>query len=83
MNSVAKRTYIKFELEDDELVINNDNTYSALHYGQQRPAFNINEEVAKKMGLIVYNTKQKTYQLGPNMKQEFKNNTIPTLYIHR
>ena len=78
-NHVSKRTYIKFELDNDELVINNDNTYTATHYGRQRPAFSINDEVAKKMGLIVYNEKQKKYHLGPNIKQEFKNNTIPTL----
>ena len=57
-NHVCKRTFIKFELEDDELVIKNENTYSALHYGNQRSAFSINEDVAKKMGLIVYNAKQ-------------------------
>ena len=73
-----KRTYIKFDLGDDELVINNDNTYNGKDYGQ-RPAFCIHEEVAKTMGLIVYNTQGKRYQLGPNMKQEFKDDVIPSL----
>ena len=77
-NHTTKRTYVKLELDDDELVINNDSTYRELQYGQ-RPTFRINEEVAKKMGLIVYNTKQRRYQLGPNIKQEFKTNTIPIL----
>ena len=77
-NHTTKRTYVKLELEDDELAINNDTTYRELQLGQ-RPAFSINEEVAVKMGLIVYNEKQRRYQLGPNIKQEFKNNSIPTL----
>ena len=73
-----KRTYIKIELKDGELVINNDDTFNQLTYGQ-RPAFCIHEEVAKKMGLIVYNTQGRRYQLGPNIKQEFKDDVIPTL----
>ena len=78
-DNTTSRTFIKLELEDDELVICNDKTFKALNYGQ-RPAFSIHEEVAKKMGLIVYNEKGRRYQLGPNIKQEFKNNTIPTLH---
>ena len=74
----SKRTYIKFELEGDEVVINNDNTFNALNYGQP-PAFSVNDEVAEKIGLIVYNTQARRFQLGPNIKQEFKNNTIPIL----
>ena len=66
-------------LEDDELVICNDKTFKALNYGQ-RPAFSIHEEVAKKMGLVVYNEKGRRYLLGPNIRQEFQNNTIPTLH---
>ena len=77
-DNTTQRTFIKMELEDDELVINNDKTYKGLDYGN-RPSFHVNEEVAKKMGLIVYNEKARRYQLGPNIKQEFKNNTIPTL----
>ena len=78
-DNTTQRTFIKFELEGDELVICNDKTFKALNYGQ-RAAFSIHEDVANKMGLIVYNTVSKRYQLGPNIKQEFKNNTIPTLH---
>ena len=74
----TKRTFIKFKLEGDELLIDNDDTYNGLSYGQ-RPSFSINDEVAQKMGLIVYNDKQRRFQFGPNIKEEFKNNTIPTL----
>ena len=75
-NNVTYRTYIKFELENNELVINNDKTLKTLSYG---PSFSINEDVAVKMGLIVFNDKQNRYQLGPNIIQEFANNTIPSL----
>ena len=75
-NNVSYRTYIKFELGNNELVINNDKTIKTLTYG---PAFSINEDVAVKMGLIVYNDKQNRYQLGPNVIQEFANNTIPSM----
>ena len=77
-NDVSNRTFIKFELENNELVINNDKTLKTQNYGQ-RPSFSINEDVAKKMGLIVYNDKQRRYQLGPNIKQEFANNLIPSM----
>ena len=77
-NNVSNRTYIKFELENNELVINNDKTIRTQNYGQ-RPSFSINEDVAKKMGLNVFNDKQRRYQLGPNIKQEFPNDLIALL----
>ena len=77
-NNVSNRTYIKFELENNELVINNDKTIRTQNYGQ-RPSFSIKEDVAKKMGLIVFNDKQRRYQLGPNIKQEFPNDLIAPL----
>ena len=78
-NHTTKRTFIKLELEDNELLINNDDVLREKRYGSNRPAFSVNEEVAKKMGLIVYSDKRRRYQLGPNIKQEFKNDIIPTL----
>ena len=75
----TRRTYVKLELEDNELVINNDNVFRDTRYGSDRPAFGVNEDVAVKMGLIVFNDKQNRYQLGPNIKQEFENDIIPTL----
>ena len=62
----TQRTFIKFELEDGELVINNHSTFKGLEYGT-RAGFCIHKEVAKKMGLIVYNTAGRRYQLGPNI----------------
>ena len=35
------------------------------------PGFDINAELAKKMGWIIYREKYKDYQLGPNIQQEF------------
>ena len=68
----------KFEWEGDELVISNKEVVTTLTLGG-RCAFDINLEVAKKMGWVVWRESYNDYQLGPNIQQEFNQYRVPTL----
>ena len=74
----GKRTYIKFVWEGDELVLDNREVVTTSEVGS-RPGFGFNQELAKRMGWIVWNKTLDAYQLGPNIQHEFTQDTIPTL----
>ena len=74
----GKRTYIKFVWEGDELVLDNREVVTSSEVGD-RPGFGFNQELAKRMGWIVWNKTLHAYQLGPNIQHEFTQDTIPTL----
>ena len=74
----GKRTYIKFVWEGDELVLDNREVVTSSEVGD-RPGFGFNQELAKRMGWIVWNKTLDAYQLGPNIQHEFTQDTIPTL----
>ena len=75
----GKKTYVDFTWEGEDLVI--DNREVALDSARlgSRPGFGFNQELAKRMGLIVWRQDLDAYQLGPNIHQEFTQDTIPTL----
>ena len=52
----GKRTYIKFVWERDELVLDNREVVTSSEVGD-RPGFGFNQELAKRMGWIVWNKK--------------------------
>ena len=76
--SAGKRTYIKFSWEGEDLVIDNSEVDKSSRY---RPGISFNQELAKKMGWVIWNEVGKKYQLGPNIQQEFIQDTIPSLTI--
>ena len=57
---------------------NNKDIVTTLDVGD-RPAFEINVELATKMGWIYYSERYKRYWLGPNIQQEFFQDRIPLL----
>ena len=77
----GERTYIKFVWEGDDLVIDNSDVVKASSVLGDRPSFSFNEELAKRMGWIVWNEGRGIYQLGPNIQHEFTQDTIPALSI--
>ena len=77
----GKRTYVKFVWEGEDLIIGNKETVIRSSELGDRPAFYFNEALAKKMGWIVWHEGLAQYQLGPNIQQEFDQDTIPTLSL--
>lgn len=65
----GKRTYIKFKFEGEDLVTDNKDTHFDFNHP---PAFSVNRHFAEKMGWIYRGDK-----LGPNIRQEFFDETIP------
>ena len=65
-------------VEGEDLVIDNRHVITTSELGD-RPGFSFNQELAKKMGWIVWSSELDAYQLGPNIEQEFTQDAIPTL----
>ena len=49
----GERTYVKFVWEGDDMIIDNKEVYKSIGLGS-RPSFSFNEELAKRMGWIVW-----------------------------
>ena len=77
----GKKMCVDFFIEGEDLVIDNRHVITTSALGH-RPGFGFNQELAKKMGWIVWDRDAYSYQLGPNIVQEFTRDTIPTLNIN-
>ena len=81
LTSDGERTYIKFVWEGDDLVIDNREAVKRLSKLGDRPALGFSEELAKRMGWIVWDEGRRMYHLGPNIQHEFTQDTIPVLSL--
>ena len=77
----GKKTYVDFFVEGEDLVIDNRFAIQTSALGS-RPALSFNQELAKKMGWIEWDSVGDHHKLGPNIEQVFVQDTIPTLNIN-